>query len=267
MWQKIHPEIVDHLVNNVRPLRQKEECRQVFEKRIPLLQEAVKAFSRSFNGIFPLSGDFALLPEIKTLVDPSNDEDLTIESFESLKSELPNIVSRWKAKYDEDLDVFLKSRVEDIPMHVQAKDLALAHLFRCRECRGVFSTSNISAVLHNCYNGFYSSASWTFKREAGDDAYKQALSRFALDLASFSFFSVADLYVLPLLQACGKGRLTTVKDMDDLNPRLTCTVCWSEPGVRTIYTWRDAVSLHTSSSSLWPSILIVEPGRTCHTSS
>ena len=209
-----------------------------------LLRKAHQVYSRSFNGIFPLLEDFALLPEVKALIDPSNDEELTIESFNEFESELPDIVSRWKAERYEELRT-----ISSIPTHVQGKDLALNHLLRC-ECRRVFSTSDLSAVLHTCFGDRDLTTFPFFMVKTGDGVYRQMSSCFDSGLAPRGL-SALNIYVMEILEACGKGRLTTVQEMDNLNARLTCTMCRRDPRVRTIYTWRDAVSPFEFESSMF----------------
>ena len=115
----------------------------------------------------------------------------------------------------------------------------------CRRAPGyirsrVFSTSDMTSAVH-------AHSSWNQRQppsalDPAEQAYWRALSRYCICPNSFSYYSVPSKHMMKILEACGKGPLTTVQELDDLDPAFTCTVCRKYPGPREVYTWREAVS-------------------------
>ena len=224
----------------IKPLRLEREFRIVLTKRVPLLTKVAKEFAQSFDNIFPPLGDFIHIPEVKAIIHPRNEEEFTTENFQPLLDQLPTLIAHWKRKKCKRLDDYLKQTVPSIPVQAQCKDFALAHLVYCNHCGHIFSTSDFSAIIHDRKD--LSRPDPPSGLDPEDQAYWQAFSSFDLRPSSFSRYAAPFRYVSSILDVCGKGPLTTVQELDDLDPRFVCAPCSKHNGFRTIYTWRDAVS-------------------------
>ena len=232
---------MEHIEKNITLLRLAAEFTAVLRGRVPILQEAVKELTRSFHGVFPTAGEFIHIPEVKAIIDPRKTGVFTAETLNTLRDQLPEIVARWKIKYHEELGEYLKLHVRDIiPLQSQAKDLALAHTIYCTICHHVFSTSDMSAAAH--VHPIWHWHGPPLELGTVDRAYWRAAGRCWLYPTDFWRFKVPYKCVMKILEACGKGPLTTVQELDDLDPRFICLECDNGPRPRTIYTRRDAVS-------------------------
>ena len=239
-WQRIRPDIVEYVEEVIRPLRLAHEIRRTLEERLPILRKVTEVFARTFSNVFPPLEDFAYIPEVKAIIDPQTAGKVTTETFNPIRDQLPEILARWKIKYHQDLDTFLKRIVPSIPPQSQGRDLVLAHFVCCVPCSRVFSTSDLTSAVH-------AHSSWNQRQppstlDPAEQAYWRALSRHCICPNSFSYYSVPSKHMMKILEACGKGPLTTVQELDDLDPAFTCTVCRKYPGPREVYTWREAVS-------------------------
>lgn len=236
VWQKIRPEIVNHILTHIRPKRLQTDYKSVLEDRIPLLKVARADFAEPYGTIFPLVEDFARLPEVKAILDPSDGKHVTIESFETLRPQIPDILARWKETIRDELDTFLKKELINIPpdLPVWDSNLAIAAL-SCTRCHQIVQTSNLELAVHECQP-----RPWPLT--VTGDSYEQSLRSLELYPYSLTDFYVAEGEALKIIQACGKDRLITMQELDALNPQLTCITCSDALKTCITYGWRDAVS-------------------------
>lgn len=236
-WQKIRADLVDFITYMIQPQRLRNDYQLVLRDRIRIFTEVAKVFTRSHSKLFPVLGDLVRIPEVKGILEPAEKMTLTIESFKTLEPQLPAILARWTVKSQEDMDKFFRKEISDIPSSVAPKDLVLAHMLRCLRCFAIIPASHPVPTIHHCQRPI-----WGRRRTGVSGAYELALHDLGIDPSTMSEYRLLQKYTMKVLEACGRNRLTTIHELDALNPRLTCEMCYKEPGIRTIYTWRDAVS-------------------------
>lgn len=223
--------MINHIMTKIRPQRIQNDYKGILRDRVPLLENAVVGFSRTCRNVFPLLGDFARFPEVRAILDPSNGRHITLANFEILRLYLPEMIVRWKDNVEKDWASFLLMQIgfELLDSPVQYSELAITTLV-CKECNQVFLHSDHKPVIHRCHAYLF-----PFR-------YEITLNELQLQSHSPSLFYVASAEVLKILDACGMDRMTTVRILDDFNPRLVCMMGCNTSGIRTIYSWRDAVS-------------------------
>ncbi|KAK7683636.1 hypothetical protein QCA50_013474 [Cerrena zonata] len=237
VWENIRPEIVKHILTHIRPKRLESDYQSVLEDRIPFLKEARAKFAEPYGTNFPLVEDFARLPEVRAILDPSDGQHINIESFDALEYQIPEIIARWKDNVRDELDAFLRKKLSrhnipsDLSTSILHSNLAIATLF-CRKCHQIVQTSNLELAVHGCRT-----LSWSPSTPI--DRYEPTLEKLELYPYSPSDFYVASSEVLEILQACGKDKLTTVQELDALNHVLPCHKGCDTTDAGATYGWRD----------------------------
>lgn len=244
-WEKMYPELVNHILTKIRPRHLQHAYKEILGDRIRLLEKFRCELSRQCRGVFPLLGDFARFPEIEPLLNPSKGQHLTYDSFDSLKPRLPVIVAHWKYGIQRHLHNNLRAR---IGLHtgycpIRISNLAIA-TFICKHCRHIVLPSHYRLAIHRCCN-------IALPEPIKENEYEATLQKLGLNSYTTAHFYVASQEVLNILEACGKDQFTSVQELDELDPRLTCGPDCGMPGVSAIFNWRDAVSpLYQPAASL-----------------
>ncbi|KAK7689882.1 hypothetical protein QCA50_006521 [Cerrena zonata] len=235
-WQKISPEIIEYIVTKVQPERLQAKYETILERRIPLLKKVTATHARPYRNIFPTAKYLAHLPEFRAILDPSiNDVDPTVESFDLLWSRIPDILVSWRAGVQKKTDECIRNRLEGLPSDIPLGDLVLTHSFECKNCRQIIQNSGCALGLHmhNCQ----APMSFTL-----DDMYDEILSRLGFDDWNQWTYMLCSPYALEVLEACGRDRLATTRELDRLDPRFICkSLSCQERGVQTVHNWRDAI--------------------------
>ncbi|KAK7689883.1 hypothetical protein QCA50_006522 [Cerrena zonata] len=234
-WQKIGPAVIEHITTIVRPRRLHDECKATLKARLPLLHKVRAYLARPYRNIFPTAGELARLPEVKAILDPAcNNQYPSIESFNVLIPQIPDILANWKTRVQEQLDVMFREKIKDLPSDVQVEDLALTQIVYCNNCHTLLQNSNYSLAVHDCKPLFMSYI-------PDLDVYSRMLNDIGMRAWNPSVYYCSPILFLGILGACGKDRLATVEELDQLDPRFTCKLLTCQgKGTHTIYNWRAA---------------------------
>ncbi|KAK7676108.1 hypothetical protein QCA50_020948 [Cerrena zonata] len=239
-WQKIQQEVVCHVMTKIRPRRLKSEYMESLRQRFVLYRQAMATFARPYRNVFPSTRELARLPDFKAILDPSvNKQEPTIDIYQALEPKIPDIVANWKAEVKEKLDEYLKNAMDDLPPDISLDNLVFAQMFRCHNCHSVFQNLDYLIAIHECRRRFPTAGGYYSQ----DSMYDSTLDILGMCVWKPSRFSTSSPSALRVLEACGKDRLATVQELDQLNPRFTCKkIDCQSLGTETIYNWRDAVA-------------------------
>ncbi|KAK7678711.1 hypothetical protein QCA50_018293 [Cerrena zonata] len=240
VWKDIGEDIIDYIEDNIRPFRIEDERQEFFEYCMPFFHEARASFARSHGNIFPLTNDLASIPQVTEVFTSLEDsDDIEVESFDSMIPLLPKIITTWRTSVDKRLETYLRTAAK-APSSVNIRDLAITRFLYCLGCSQIIQNTEVMPAIHDCVKGtkhFKSHCSFS----STNDPFKKACINSVTQAWMSSQYILISNYVQPVLQACGKERWTTVHELDQLDPRLTCKLGCEDSGIQTIYRWRDAV--------------------------
>lgn len=211
----------------------------ILDTRLQVLWEVRRSLSQEVQGdIFPRRRDFALIPEIRKIVDAPNDITVDASCFDVFRSSISDIVKTWLSERKAIFEGLIKAWSPTLCEGSLRFDFVMTSGlgFQCDRCYRTFSFPGV--LFHWCSER---------PREPLDacDPYECALSqRGNAPWKPFDYdhISVAPTSLKPILDALKIDETaTTLAEMDALETRLCCTNCNSKDGCIGIMSWRDAV--------------------------
>lgn len=234
VWRNAQSQLIEFM-EQAKSERIRAERIDVLDMRFNLLQDMwAESFKEHRLDGFPPVRTFALIPEVREIMEAPNEVKVTAETYEVLLPCLPDILDRWRKTARSQLEQRVK---EILPASeaASASSLAITTFYHCRRCLGVSTRQNV--LLHSCSSPYAGAADSMDPLEVVFRGFN------VFDAASF--FMEVDL-IKPVIIACGQDPLTATADaMDRLDPKLTCLLkCCKYRGIRSVMSWRTAV-LHS----------------------
>jgi len=192
-------------------------------------------------GNLPPVRTFALIPEVREIIEAPNEVKDAAELFKALIPSIPDLIDRWRKTTMSQIEHHVQETLQ-LPETPSTSPLAITSFYHCRHCLKVIS--GLRVLSHSC-------SSHTPDNAASMDPFDiicQGLTVFDTK----GFFVDVEL-VKPIIIACGQDPLLATTDaMDCLDIKLTClgNCCKKYYGVRSVMSWRTAVmhSLQVSPS-------------------
>lgn len=241
----------------------------VLRKRYALLIDAYRDYisTQAIDTVFPPVVDIAITKVFQSLiVDTPENEILTEEDFvRVVVAQLPIIMQDWRKAKDDELVEILKKHVPDAT--VSHLHLATT-VFKC-DAIGFYSTccneplTYPRVFAHRCTSSYDvstpsvgESLAMTWCDTPGVPPVDKSLLPFWYLHAvpwnmggdRISFSEVGSRNAKAAVKACGLNPdVTTVEDMNSLDPMLECRSCYNEYNGRVVMRWTQTVCLSKSS--------------------
>lgn len=214
----------------------------LFKSRIFAFQEARREIRQDFGRGFPSVRDMASFPEVRAIIESSAGEIVTAASFDALRDQFPELVSRWQQNIGQRVRRSIKSKAGfKVPDDFDPFSMAVTAVFICRACECRESTVP-NALVHSCCNDLVKDGELDWRKNCSYETRVSAV----LGEASWSMKRLD--WITPvkvaahIIRACGKDPGTaTIDEMDRTDVRLYCPGCSSKDS-RLILSWRAAVS-------------------------
>jgi hypothetical protein len=229
----------------------------IFRNRFEMLSSFAKDFYRRNSLEFTLHPDIIDLcyfPEVRQLMSRDLTVVVTKEDISGeIESIFPDLLARWREGIDAELVALVTAQL-GLSNDVRPLELA-ALLFKCRSCTAI---RTYPAVLsHRClYSSYYlhdQERPLSYDMRPMSIFHRRPWSCSNLDL-DFCAQRIGNM-----INACGGDyKTTTCEELDQLDPRLSCTLCRVNPGRKIIMTWRTAVTYSLTHSTR------CEPLKTIH---
>ncbi|THH26411.1 hypothetical protein EUX98_g7775 [Antrodiella citrinella] len=239
-WKRMEAPLIKFF-EDFRHARHLEAYRRNMYERFRTVADICPILAKPFEGIFPVPCQFALLPQVRDIVDLPTGPKLTSASFDSLKSDIASMVAAWKAAETARLIEEINSAMSmKLPLNADLGSLAIGTFHRCADysCRNYLT---YPAVLSKGYSS---------NTEAADSSDDYATVSHAI-LSGHGTRHRYEAWVYKAMQhiieASGRSLLSTsAEEMDSLAIRLVCSTegCKSDDhfrGVLSVYTWRSAL--------------------------
>ncbi|KAI0784929.1 hypothetical protein C8Q75DRAFT_809482 [Abortiporus biennis] len=235
IWAHIQPEVVECL-ESIKTKRLQGEYHIRLVERLLVLERVAQTFDtglgREFQGI-PHYIDWAMMPEIRALIDAPSNVVINEESFNVLKDSWPRLAAAWVEKANEGLRKLVRNEC-NIPPDVDVLSLAMGSCFLCRTCNTVRMYPKV--FLHKCT---------TLHQLLPTESYEDLIA----DMTNISPWDLSTVRPeITLMQrvvlACGQDPTRiTVNEMDQLDCRVSCGSCPAD--VKAIMPWRATIH-HTN---------------------
>ena len=219
--------------------RIREERVHVLDARLKILWTVRRNLAREFSDIkmFPRQRDFALLPDVRAIIDVPNDHEITEESFHPLRDTIRDSIAQWIAEKKTFVETLIRKSVNlDPESDISPWDLAMSLGLRCSSCYCLVSFPGF--LVHKC------------KYIERDDSKRKDMYEEILDELnvgesaippSFEHIIVDTKFMGDIIRLCEQDpERVTIAEMDKLPTRLTCICCIGADYIR-VMTWRAAV--------------------------
>ncbi|KAH9951400.1 hypothetical protein B0H21DRAFT_818443 [Amylocystis lapponica] len=247
-WQKIRNELVAFMEDE-KATRLRGEHRRLLISRLSALSGVIADYysespRSAATELAPQFVDFAFMPEFRDLADAPNDTDISAQSFQALRPQMPTLIERWQTEVKAQLTSKITKELK-VPENVEPFDLAVA-FFDCDHCGMTLRYPAI--VAHKCLRRVYASyldSSMTdiYDRVACHHAHKRKWSS-----TSVNFARVLER-IRPVLQTMGLSPYQTAQEVDDRDVRLVL-IPKNNNYTRRVMTWRKAVSIRKTNFDL-----------------
>ncbi|KAJ7172194.1 hypothetical protein C8R46DRAFT_893686 [Mycena filopes] len=235
VWDNIKPKLV-LLMQSVTEKMQRRKRKALLKNRQRLLLSILKQYSleRPIDEVHPRFIDVCVLPHIKAMLeDPSMDAYTTEESFQEVIDDLPRLFAAWREEKTLSLLHLLPGGPD--------RDLLLraTTYFRCASCKEPIAYPRILA--HKCLSDLQHG-----HRNRDDDLTVLCISLdsepWNCDGKRVAYYPTAEASAHSVVRACGfDTEVTTVQDMDDVNPWIECVCCSHKVRGRAVFRWRKGV--------------------------
>ena len=214
--------------------------------RVPILKARLKTLwtvrrniAREFSDIkfFPRQRDFALLPDVRAIIDVPNDHEITEESFNPLRDTLRDSIAQWIAEKKTFVETLIRQSVNlDPKSDISPWDLAMSLGLRCLKC--YHSLSFPGFLVHKCQ---YIRRDDSKRKDMYEGIVDQLNVAEAAIPPNFQHVTVDTEFMGDIIRLCGQDpEKVTMAEMDKLPTRFTCVDCNKGNTVQ-VMTWRTAV--------------------------
>ncbi|KAJ7047118.1 hypothetical protein C8F04DRAFT_1062745 [Mycena alexandri] len=234
VWENAKPKLVA-LMQSVTEKMQRRKRKALLKNRQRFLLSILKQYNLGcpIDEINPRAVDICVLPHIKAILeDPSMDTYTTEEHFQEVV-DLPRLSSAWREEKTLSLLPLLPGGSN--------RDLLLraTTYFRCASCDEPIAYPRILA--HACLSELQHG-----HRNRDDDitllCVRLDSEPWNYDGKRVAYYPAAEVSARSVLQGCGlDAGMTTVQDMDDVNPWIECVRCSHKVRGRAVFRWRKAI--------------------------
>lgn len=213
----------------------------------------------------PALANFAIMSEVRAIVELPNEIEVTSETFQPVVDILPVLISRWHADVKTQMGQILKASytkafmelatsssvtvaplVLDISPDSALMDLATFYgAFSCSSCEGVLSCQE--ALVHECMGRFLYVEPDLYMRAviSATQCLPWSLDNLVTGKISCTVSAATIIEVCMMTQLCGLDwRSVTCRDMDQRKERFACICqeCAKDDSTR-VMNWRCIVSV------------------------
>lgn len=252
-WKRLEAEVVMFLKDfqGVRLLR---AYHALVEPRIKALPAIVHTLARRTPAeVFPAPWQFALMPEVREIVDHLESTPITLASFDPVEEQIPQMASAWRDTVRRGLIDRINSAVNtNILDDADLASLALGTFYSCRCMYTGFKTvfrTLPQFLVDSCYPERTTlMTNERLKPLSEADRYFRMVESALYKVGGHTAEGWVFQIVHHIIETCGLDpATTTVEDMDTVNLRLVCVTanCKSYEhtnGILAVYDWRSAVS-------------------------
>lgn len=181
-------------------------------QRLQLLEDFMWSFrSRpEFESCFPGTREFALMPEVRSILDKPEYIEVSYNTFNILRPALPGLVERWKGRKLQVLQQLVIDEVATLPHGVDVLNLTALLYYRCWCCSVVIRYPDVLAHTCNawkCQSGL----------DYSYDLYHRALDSKPMSWTRDTMHVETESLRLVLATNARKTCTNTVTDMEALN--------------------------------------------------
>lgn len=241
------PKLIEFLLK-VKKDRLKKVKTETIQDRIDKLFSVYKRISgpRHQNSILPEPIEYIIMPEVSRFVlDP---ESTTTEDEQAMYHELFSKTSTFTSRWHMEKSYILCQKLPGVSPSINPSSGSLLlqqalSVFRCQFCDPDGKEGPIGwprVLQHAC----------SHRLRRGDYMYNHeqplmcALAKYEKEpwnADCFAFHPPYQAAVKTVLLACGRDDMTTVVEMDQMDPRLECRRCYTNEGCL-LMSWKTAVS-------------------------